>query len=114
MPLEGLVVTRYEYAVRCECIQIVEAAHPMPDAAGHQATRRIKRNMCDEIQGNLFAPALEVDALGALPAEGRALPAHLLRTLPACGGAVALVDYTKRNSRKSIELLRRAQKGSQI
>jgi CheY-like chemotaxis protein len=35
--------------------------------------------MCDEIQGNLFAPALEVDALGALLAEGRALPAHLLR-----------------------------------
>ena len=29
-PLEGLVVTRYGYAVACERIEIVEAAHPVP------------------------------------------------------------------------------------
>ena len=33
-PLEGLVVTRYGYSVPCERIEIVEAAHPVPDAAG--------------------------------------------------------------------------------
>jgi len=33
-PIEGLVVTRYGYAVPCERIEIVEAAHPVPDAAG--------------------------------------------------------------------------------
>lgn len=36
-PLEGLVVTRYGHAVPCERIAIVEAAHPVPDAAGQQA-----------------------------------------------------------------------------
>ena len=40
-PLEGLVVTRYGYAVPCRRIEIVEAAHPVPDAAGHNAARRM-------------------------------------------------------------------------
>src|ERR1700675_2290508 len=31
--LAGLVVTRYGYAVPCQHIEIVESAHPVPDAA---------------------------------------------------------------------------------
>jgi glycerate 2-kinase len=42
-PLEGLVVTRYGYEVPCERIEIVQAAHPVPDAAGEQATQRIRQ-----------------------------------------------------------------------
>lgn len=40
-PCEGLVITRYGYARPCEGIEIVEAAHPVPDAAGQQATQRL-------------------------------------------------------------------------
>ncbi|MDE1939242.1 MAG: glycerate kinase, partial [Alphaproteobacteria bacterium] len=40
-PLQGLVVTRYGYAVPCERIEIVEAAHPVPDSAGLDAAKRI-------------------------------------------------------------------------
>lgn len=40
-PLSGLVVTRYGYAVPCRQIEIVEAAHPVPDEAGLAAARRI-------------------------------------------------------------------------
>ncbi len=40
-PLSGLVVTRYGYAVPCERIEIVEAAHPVPDQAGETAARRL-------------------------------------------------------------------------
>ncbi len=39
--LGGLVVTRYGYAVPCEQIEIVEAAHPVPDAAGLAAAQRL-------------------------------------------------------------------------
>ncbi|CAN7747121.1 glycerate kinase [Variovorax sp. LjRoot130] len=46
-PLSGLVVTRYGYAVPCERIEIVEAAHPVPDAAGEAAARR----MLETVQG---------------------------------------------------------------
>ncbi|MBC7454892.1 MAG: glycerate kinase, partial [Massilia sp.] len=40
-PLSGLVVTRYGYSVPCSRIEIVEASHPVPDAAGMAAARRI-------------------------------------------------------------------------
>lgn len=40
-PLEGLVITRYGHAVPCETIEVVEASHPVPDAAGQAATTRI-------------------------------------------------------------------------
>ena len=40
-PLEGLVVTRYGYGAPCERIEVVEAAHPVPDEAGLTASRRL-------------------------------------------------------------------------
>lgn len=40
-PLSGVVVTRYGYAVPCERIEILEAAHPVPDEAGLRASKRI-------------------------------------------------------------------------
>ena len=46
-PLSGLVVTRYGYGVPCERIEIVEAAHPVPDAAGLRAAQR----MLETVQG---------------------------------------------------------------
>lgn len=39
--LSGLVVTRYGYKVACERIQIVEAAHPVPDMAGELAATQM-------------------------------------------------------------------------
>jgi hydroxypyruvate reductase len=40
--LSGLVVTRYGYKVPCARIEIVEASHPVPDAAGLAAAQRIR------------------------------------------------------------------------
>ena len=40
-PLSGAVVTRYGYRVPCRRIEILEAAHPVPDEAGLAASRRI-------------------------------------------------------------------------
>ena len=40
-PLEGLVVTRYGYQQPCKRIEIVQASHPVPDAAGLAASKRI-------------------------------------------------------------------------
>jgi diguanylate cyclase (GGDEF)-like protein len=39
----------------------------------------LKRNMCDEIQGFLFAPAMSSEEVCMLIKEGRRLPGHLLR-----------------------------------
>lgn len=40
-PLSGVVVTRYGYGAPCTRIEVLEAAHPEPDAAGLEATRRL-------------------------------------------------------------------------
>lgn len=40
-PVEGVVVTRYGYAVPCERIRVMEAAHPVPDAAGLAACEEL-------------------------------------------------------------------------
>lgn len=40
-PLGGLVVTRYGHSVPCQRIEIVQAAHPVPDAAGQAAAQRM-------------------------------------------------------------------------
>lgn len=41
-PLEGVIVTRYGYSAPCERINVLEAAHPVPDAAGLEATEALK------------------------------------------------------------------------
>jgi glycerate 2-kinase len=71
-PLDGLVVTRYGHSAPCRWIEVVEAAHPIPDAAGRDAARRI----LDEIKGlgpdDLVLCLLSGggSALLALPAPG--------------------------------------------
>jgi len=40
-PLEGIVVTRYGHGVACRRIEVIEASHPVPDAAGARAAERI-------------------------------------------------------------------------
>ncbi|NEI71775.1 DUF4147 domain-containing protein [Rhizobium lusitanum] len=40
-PLSGVVVTRYGYAVPCERIEVLEAAHPVPDESGLRASDRL-------------------------------------------------------------------------
>lgn len=40
-PCDGVVVTRYGYAVPCERIRVMEAAHPVPDESGMQAAQAL-------------------------------------------------------------------------
>lgn len=39
---EGVVVTRYGYGADCKTIKVIEAAHPVPDAAGLAASAALK------------------------------------------------------------------------
>jgi glycerate 2-kinase len=40
-PLEGVVVTRYGYGAVCKQIRVLEASHPVPDAAGLFASKAL-------------------------------------------------------------------------
>ena len=74
-PCEGLVITRYGYARPCKGIEIAEAAHPVPDAAGMTATRRML-DLLDTTGPDDFVLALISGGGSALltaPAAGIAL-----------------------------------------
>jgi glycerate 2-kinase len=73
--LSGMVVTRYGYHVPTKRIEVVEAAHPVPDEAGRQAAER----MLKTVQGLssedlvLFLVSGGGSALLSLPAPGLTL-----------------------------------------
>ena len=72
---EGLVVTRYDHAVPLAHIECIEAAHPVPDAAGREAAQRI-RDLADGLgEDDLLICLISGggSALLALPAEGLSL-----------------------------------------
>jgi hydroxypyruvate reductase len=100
-PLEGLVVTRYGYAVPCERIEILEAAHPVPDAAGLRAAQR----MLERVRG-LRAEDLVLclisgggSALLPLPAPGLDLAdkQHINRALLASGASIREMNCVRRH-----------------
>jgi glycerate-2-kinase len=71
-PIEGLVVTRYGHAVPTEWIEVVEAAHPVPDEAGGAAAGRILALAHEAGPDDLVLCLISggASALLSLPAEG--------------------------------------------
>lgn len=100
-PLSGLVITRYDHGLPLEHIELVEAAHPVPDDAGRQAARRILE----------MAQALGPDdmmlclisgggsALLALPADGITLEdkQQINKSLLRCGAAISEMNCVRKH-----------------
>jgi hydroxypyruvate reductase len=74
-PLSGLVVTRYGHGAPCTRIEVVEAAHPVPDAAGRRAADRILETVRGLTADDLVLCLISGggSALLAAPAEGLTL-----------------------------------------
>jgi glycerate 2-kinase len=74
-PLEGLVVTRYGHGVATTQIEVVEASHPVPDAAGRAAAGRILRAVQGLGPDDLVLVLISggASALLSAPAEGLTL-----------------------------------------
>jgi hydroxypyruvate reductase len=99
--LSGLVVTRYGYGVPCQRIEIVEAAHPVPDAAGLAAAGRIL-----DLVGGLTADDTVLclisgggSALLALPLDGLTLEDKqaVNRALLASGATISEMNTVRRH-----------------
>ena len=92
-PLDGLVVTRYGHGVPCQRIEIVEAAHPVPDAAGEAAAARILGKISgltatDRVLALISgggSALLAAPAAGITLAEKRAITTTLLRSGASIG-----------------------------
>lgn len=100
-PLQGLVVTRYSHAVPCKRIEIVEAAHPVPDEAGRRAAERILGLVQGLGEDDLVIALISGggSALLSLPAPGltledkRAVNTALLRS----GANIAEMNCVRRH-----------------
>ena len=100
-PASGLIVTRYGHAVPCERIEIVEAAHPVPDDAGTKAAARML-----EMVGGLSADDMVValisgggSALLSLPAPGLSVEDKraVNRALLASGAPIADMNCVRKH-----------------
>ncbi|MGR6431961.1 glycerate kinase type-2 family protein [Rhizobium sp. PAMB 3174] len=71
-PCEGLVITRYGYQRACQGIEIVQAAHPVPDEAGFEATRRMLDLVSEAGEGDFVLALISggASALLVAPVEG--------------------------------------------
>jgi hydroxypyruvate reductase len=72
-PLEGLVITRYGYEVPCQRIEIVQAAHPVPDAAGQRATQRLRELVMGLTPDDLVIALISGGGSSLLVAPGEGL-----------------------------------------
>ncbi len=99
--LSGLVITRYGHAVPCARIEIVEAAHPVPDAAGAAAAERMLE-LCAGLGSDDLVIALISgggSALMTLPPPGvtREDIQALNRALLASGAPIGAMNCIRRH-----------------
>ncbi len=99
--LTGLVVTRDGHAVHCDRIEIVEAAHPVPDSRGEAAARRILDLARSAGPDDLVLCLISGggSALLSLPAAGLSLEdkASVNRDLLACGADIGEMNTVRKH-----------------
>ena len=99
-PCEGLVITRYGHARPCRGIEIVEAAHPVPDEAGVAATRRMLDLVGRAGEGDTVLALISGggSALLCAPARGLTLDDKqtLVRRLLASGAPIGEINAVRK------------------
>jgi glycerate 2-kinase len=99
--LSGLVVTRHGYGLPCERIEVVEAAHPVPDAAGAAAATRVLGLAAGLTPDDLVICLISGggSSLLALPARGLTLADKQVvnRALLRCGATIREMNCVRRH-----------------
>lgn len=99
--LRGLVVTRYAHGLGCDRIEIVEAAHPVPDQKGIDAAARILASVQDLTADDLvlFLASGGGSALLTMPGPGISLAdkQHLNRALLKSGANITEMNTVRKH-----------------
>ncbi len=100
-PLEGLVVTRYGHGAPTRRIEVVEASHPVPDAAGERAALRMLRAVQGLSDDDLVLCLISGggSALLAAPAPGLSLDDKraINKALLASGADIAEMNCVRKH-----------------
>jgi hydroxypyruvate reductase len=99
--ISGLVVTRYGHGADCKRIEVVEAAHPVPDEAGRAAAGRMMEMVQGLTENDLVLCLISGggSALLALPAEGITLAQKqaINKALLKSGAAISEMNCVRKH-----------------
>lgn len=100
-PLEGLVVTRYGFAAKCAHIEIIEASHPVPDAAGLVASGRLLKLVEGLTEDDLVIALISGGGSALLPSPAGSLTLEdeiaVNKALLASGAPIAAMNVIRKH-----------------
>ena len=99
--ISGIVVTRYGHGLPTRCIEVVEASHPAPDAAGQRAAARLLQAVHGLTADDLVLVLLSGggSALLAAPMAGITLDDKrgVTKALLACGANIGEINCVRKH-----------------
>lgn len=100
-PLEGVVVTRYGFGAPCKHIEIIEASHPVPDAAGLVASKRLLETVSDLSADDLVVALISGGGSALLPSppDGMTLDDEIAvnKMLLASGAPISAMNAVRKH-----------------
>jgi len=100
-PIDGLVVTRYGYGCACERIEVIEAAHPVPDEAGLVASKRLFEKLEGLTSDDLVVALISGGGSALLPSppEGMTLADEIAvnEALLASGAPISAMNTVRKH-----------------
>jgi glycerate 2-kinase len=100
-PLEGVIVTRYGYGCDCRHIEVIEAAHPVPDEAGMKGAARLFDQVRDLTSDDLVVALVSGGGSALLPAppDGMTLDDEIAvnRALLASGAPISAMNTIRKH-----------------
>ncbi|WP_323768938.1 glycerate kinase [Antarctobacter sp.] len=100
-PVEGVVVTRYGYAAPCRHLPVIEASHPVPDAAGMGASAAVMQAVSGLTADDLVVALVCGGGSALLPAPPKGLTLEdeqaLNRALLASGAPIGVMNAIRKH-----------------
>lgn len=100
-PLSGAVATRYGYGCPTRVIEVLEAAHPVPDAAGLAAGERLRALVADLAEDDLVIALVSGGGSALLPAPPAGLTLadeiRLNEILLASGAPISAMNVVRKH-----------------
>ena len=101
LPLDGLVITRYQHGLLTSRIAVIEAAHPVPDESGERAAQEILRRAKSLTADDLLLVLVSGggSALLSLPADGISMAdlKATTRELLKCGAPIQDMNTVRKH-----------------